>query len=516
MKQEYSILKWIIEKQIVSEKGEPLDFHDRPFLIDILSDWNNELVVKACAQVGKSVTFTLKLLFAVKHFHFNLIYTFPTDSDMKEFVGTKVNKLIQSNKHEFQGMDTDNIERKELNDRFVYFKGTVSKTAAISTSADIVIHDEASRSDQQALEFYKSRTKASWFKGRWMFSNPTTERDVLDQQWKKSDQKEWMITCPSCKIEQIMRFPDCVDMEKKVFCCSECKGELSDNDRRGGRWVAQYPDSEISGYHLSLLFAPWITAKEIITDSEGDQEYFYNFVLGEPYSPGDLSVDRNMILDNWTPKEIRTDNWFLGVDVGNVKNYTLGSEHGVIKVGKFNEWQVLDDMMAMYKPKLVIDAMPDNTMAKYYVDKYDGAEMSFFQENNANPQTLVWWGEGDKKGIVYSHRDRILDQMFDYMIRGNMLFSVPTDKILKDYIKHFETMRRTKVVNNKGIERYVWESTTDVDHYVFSTLYYYIATLSGVGEVDFFKEATENDKPVFIGNDNVVGDISDMFNRVNP
>ena len=65
MKQEYSILKWIVEKQIVSEKGEPLDFHDRPFLIDILSDWNNELVVKACAQVGKSVTFTLKLLFAV-------------------------------------------------------------------------------------------------------------------------------------------------------------------------------------------------------------------------------------------------------------------------------------------------------------------------------------------------------------------------------------------------------------------------------------------------------------------
>ena len=515
MNQEYSILKWLVEKEIVSEKGEALDFYDRPFLVDILRDWNSELVVKACAQVGKSVTFTLKLLFAVKYFHFNIIYTFPTDSDMKEFVGTKVNKIIQSNLHEFKGMDTDNIERKELNDRFVYFKGTVSKTAAISTSADIVIHDEASRSDQQALEFYKSRTKASWFKGRWLFSNPTIERDALDLAWMESDQKEWMVICKGCELEQQMIWPDSVDVDKEIFCCTKCKGEITNDDRRGGKWVAQIPDAEVSGYHLSLLMAPWISAKEIIADSKGDAEYFHNFVLGEPYNPGDMRVSRTMITDNWTPKDIETENYFLGVDVGNMKHFVLGSEKGVIKVGTFSDWQVLDDMMLMYKPRLVIDAMPFNTEAKHYVEKYTNAEMCYFQENNNNPQTIVWWGDKDKKGIVYAHRDRVLDQMFDHQLRAKMLYSCPTDQHLRDYIKHFETMRRAKVVNNKGIERHVWESTTNVDHYVFATLYYYLATLSG-GNGEFFKEASEKDKPEFIGRDNVVGEISSMFSQANP
>ena len=102
----YSILQWIVNEGIVNEKGEALDFYDHPFLLDILTDWNNRIVVKACAQVGKSVTFILKTLFGIKFLHFNVIYTFPTDDDVREFVSSKVNKILQANKHAFMGMDT--------------------------------------------------------------------------------------------------------------------------------------------------------------------------------------------------------------------------------------------------------------------------------------------------------------------------------------------------------------------------------------------------------------------------
>lgn len=507
-KQYYSILQWITETGIVSEKSEPLDFYDHPFLLDILTDWSPRIVVKACAQVGKSVTFTVKTLFAIKYLHFNVIYTFPTDDDVREFVSSKVNKILQANHHQFGGMDTDSIERKEINDRFIFYKGTVSKTAAISNSADLVIHDEASRSNQQALDTYKSRTKDSPYKGRWLFSNPTTEKDLLDQEWKKSDQKEWCITCPSCQVEHFMVFPESVNFETKKFQCRLCQAPVSDDVRRGGRWVAQNPGAETSGYHLSHLIATKISAKEIIEDSEGDQEYFYNFVLGEPYNPGDLSVSRSTILDIWTPHNITTGNYYIGVDVGNIKWYTLWSDKGIVKVGKFTKWQELDDILDFYKPKAgVIDAMPDNTMSKYYVDKYPFMQMSFFQENQNNPQTLVWWGEGDRKGIVYSHRDRIIDQMLSNMIEAKFLIGVETNKDLLEYIKHFETLRRVKVVNPKGIERYVWESTTGVDHYVFATLYGYLARLAS-GSGVFFNESEE--KESVLGADNVY-DVSKMF-----
>lgn len=501
-KEYYSILVWLTERGIVNEKGEPLDFTDHLFLLDILTDWSPALVVKACAQVGKSITFTLKTLFAIKYLRFNIIYTFPSDDDVREFVSSKVNKILQANHHEFGGMDTDSIERKEIGDRFIFYKGTISKTAAISNTADLLVHDEASRSNQSTLETYKSRLKASDYKGRWIFSNPTTEKDLLDQEWHKSDQKEWCIVCPHCQVEHFLVWPDSIDTVKKQFICRMCKGPLENKDRRIGRWIAQNPGSTISGYHISHLIAPRISAQEIIDDSEGDQEYFHNFVLGEPYNPGDLTVSRGTILDIWTPKNLVTGHYYLGVDVGNIKHYVLGSEKGIVKLGRFDKWDELEDMMKFYKPKSgVIDAMPDNTMSKHFVDKYPEMRMSFFQENANNPQTIVWFGENDRKGIVYSHRDRALDRMISDMVEAKFLISVASDKMLLLYIKHFETLRRIKETNTKGIERYVWDSTTGEDHFVFATLYYWLA-LQGEGAGEFWKEPSDADKTPTIDADN--------------
>lgn len=522
-KQYYSILQWLTTEGIVSEKGEPFDFHDRPFLLDILTDFAPNIVVTACAQVGKSVTFSLKTLFAVRYLHFNVIYTMPSDSDINEFVSSKFNKIVQANTQEFKGMATDNVERKELNNRFIFFKGTISKTAAISTSADLLIHDEVSRSDQGTIETYKSRTKASQYKGRWLFSNPGTERDELDLAFQKSDQREWEIVCPHCKQSHYLVWPESVDLERKTFICRLCKRELDRNIVRRGKWVAQMSHrtwslenpTGINGYHISHLMCCWISIAEIVEDSQGDPAYFNNFVLGKPYSPGDLSVSKTTILDLWTPKDLdTTGNRFLGVDVGNMKHYVVRSERGLLKCGRFSNWQELDDLIAFWKPTAgVIDAMPDNTAAKHYVDTYPFMQMSFFQENMNNPQTIVWWGEHDKKGIVYSHRDRILDRMLTDMIEAKYLIGMQTDKDFQEYIKHYETLRREKVVNNKGIERYIWASTTGVDHYVFADLYSYLAML-GSGAGVFYGETAGTGKKSILGIDNV-WDVSQAFADAN-
>lgn len=510
-KQYYSILQWITEKSIVNEKGEPFEFYDRPWLIDILTDWTPNITLEACAQVGKSVTFSIKSLFAIKHLHFNVIYTMSSDSDVNEFVSSKFNKIVQSNIHEFEGMQTDNVERKEFNDRFIFFKGTNSKTAAISTTADLLIHDEISRSDQGAIETYKSRTKASKYKGRWLFSNPGSERDELDLSWQKSDQKEWYITCPHCQSEHYLSWPDSIDMEKECYICKDCKQPISDEVRHGGRWIDRdgvvwngtiNPKYHVSGWHLSHLMCTWISAREVIEDSQGDPGYFNNFVLGKPYSPGDLSITKSTILDIWTPKDLSTGNVYLGVDVGNIKHYVVRSEKGLLKVGRFSKDSDLDDIIALWKPTAgVIDAMPNTTLSNYITEKYPFMRMSYFMENSNNPQTILWWGEGDKKRIVYSHRDRILDRMFTEMIEAKWLIGLPADADFRLYVKHYETLRREKVVNNKGIERYVWESTTGEDHFVFADLYSYIAMQSGGAGV-FWKEATESDKKPVIDADN--------------
>lgn len=517
-----SILAFVLQHQFKSEKGEPLDFKNRLFLLDILTDWSPNIVWKKCSQVGGSVIFNIKALFAVSKLGLNCIYTHPSDSDVQEFVQTKTNPLLRENKDAFPGMSQDSVYLKQVGKRNLYFKGTISKTAAISTSADLVIHDEASRSDQQAMAFYQSRLKGKDnpddYKGTWIFSNPTTEKDTLDEQWQKSDMKEWFVTCSQGHSE-MLAWPESIDKQRKCYQCRVCKTELTTEQRRKGHWQ-KTRESLISGYHTSHLMAPWISAEEILKDSEGDQEYFYNFVLGEPYNPGDLNITRSLILDNWTPKDLSLGKeWFLGVDVGNIQHYVLGTELGVVKVGKLLKWQDLDNMMRLYKPSLVIDANPNNTMARYYVEKYEKAHMSFFMDNTNNPQTIVWWGKpgetdtpGNKQGIVYSNRNRILDQLIEHILQAKMLFSIPTDAGLKEYIDHWLTLRRIKVTNAKGIEHYEWQSTTGVDHYVFATLYYYLAQL-GRGSGTFFRD--EMREPALITNDNkIVSTFAEAFEEV--
>lgn len=511
-KQYYSILQWITERNIVNEKGEPFDFMERPWLIDILCDWNPEIVITACAQVGKSITFAVKALFALKHLRFNLIYTMSSEDDSRKFVASKMNLLIAANRNEFIGMDTDSIERKEYNSRFVFFQGTNSKTAGVSDTADVLIHDEISRSDQLAIERYKSRTKASPYRGRWMFSNPGTERDELDLQHQKSDLKEWIITCPACKAKQDLTFPDSIDFERKVYICKQCKSPLSNQDRLNGEWVAQNPGSKISGYHISHLMCVWIPIEEVIADSKGDPAYFNNFVLGKPYSPGDLSITKTTILDLWTPRDLDRGDRYLGVDVGNIKHYVIRTPEGIIKMGRFTKPEELDQIITTWKIKSgVIDALPDTTLSRYIVDKYPFMRMSFFKENTDNPQVIVWWGEQDKQGIVYSNRDRILDQHLTNMIEATYSISVPTDEEFRLFIKHYETLRRAKVVNNRGIERYVWESTTGEDHYVFADLYSDIAML-GAGSGIFFQQQEEKKSILDVDN---VWDVSRAFSESN-
>lgn len=511
-KQYFSILQWITERGIVSEKGEPFDYRNRAFLLDILTDFTPNIALMACAQVGKSVTFSLKTLFAVKHLHLNVIYTMPTDTFVSEFVASKFDKIVQMNSKEFEDMQGDNVQRKELNDRFIFFDGTESKTAGISTTADVLVHDEISRSNQPKITQYRSRTKASQYKGRWIFSNPGTERDELDQEHQKSDQKEWNITCPHCKDRHELSFPESVDIENEQYVCRVCKGVLSDNVRRRGVWVDRdgiewngtlNPRYAVSGWRISHLMCPDISIREIISDSKGDPAYFNNFVLGRAYSPGDLSVSKTTILDLWTPKDLVTTNVYLGVDVGNIKHYVVRSDKGILKMGRFSKDSELDDIIAFWKPTSgVIDAMPNTTLSRYIVETYPFMQMSYFMENSNNPQLLVWWGEGDKKGIVYSFRDRILDQFLTNMIEAKWLIGVPSDEMFRLYIKHYETLRREKVVNNKGIERYIWASTTGEDHFVFADLYSYLAML-GSGSGTFYKETSAADKPSILGADNI-------------
>lgn len=476
--EDVSPLAWLYKERFVNEKGEPISFKEHPFLIDPYCDLSREQVFKKGAQVGVSVMMTLKAIFMAKTRGLNVIYTLPSDDDVYEFVPTKVDKITHANPELNNLLQTDKVETKQIGDRFIFFKGTRSKTAPIMTTADLLIHDEMDRSEQEIVKLYQSRVSRSQYKGRWILSNPSTAGNGVDVDWGRSDKKEWFFTCQHCGTEQTLTWENNVDIARRMFVCSSCTKEIQ---RTRGVWKPT-GNGEISGWHMSQMMCPWITADELIKSLENNgREYFNNFCLGEPFDVSDIKISSKLITDLWTPKELEAGDYFLGVDSGKIKHYVLGTQEGLIKIGATEDWEDIEFLIKQYNPTTVIDALPDLTAPQQIMEKYPKVWLNYYRPTEGQVE-ISKYGEGENAGIVKTHRERAIDGLLDDMANGKMLISVPGEQ-LRPYISHWLTLRRIKEVNKDGIERYKWESSSGVDHWCHATVYYWIAKKHGQSDV---------------------------------
>ena len=489
--------EWMTQNNIVNEKGELMTFQDHQFLIEPYGDFSIRQVYKKCSQVGVSVMMMLKSAYILARLRFSIIYTLPSDSDVWEFVPSKVDKIYHSNKAIRKLLKSDKVQRKQIKKRFIYFKGTRSKTAPIMTTADILIHDEVDRSDLNIIGQYASRIKKSQYKAIWELSNPWVSNAGVDLSWRRSDQKEWFVTCENCEHQQILKWPDNIDYVKKCFICTQCKKEISDDTRRRGEWIATNPGADISGYHISQMMAPWIHAPELIKEEEEkDPEYFNNFVLGEPTPSGDVEDFRQVIIDATTVRDLQEPPYFMGIDIGRVKHYVIGNKEGIFKIGKCENREQVEDLIEKYDPFVVMDAGPERTWAEEFRKKYNKFWMNFYHKDK-DRKIMIKWGEGKDTGFVYSDRNRVIDNVVADMLEGEILFDVEPRE-LEPYIKHWNNMVRKEEENALGQKRYVWDTSTDTapDHWAHATVYYYIARSRG--HVASFTGSPKKSKTTFV------------------
>ena len=297
--EDISIMAWLQEYGLKTEKGYPLDFKDHLFLFEPYRDESPFQVTYKAAQIGYTTMAIFKTIYVAKKRGLEIIYTFPTESDVTTFVNGKVNRIIRQNSilQEYT-KDKDRVEQKQMGDSMIYYRGTFTSRAALSVTADLLVHDEIDFSDQQVIEEYESRLQHSKYKWKWVFGHPSSEGVGVSRYWQKSDQKHWFVKC-KCGKEQYLDFPDSICLERKIYQCKYCRKEITNDQRKSGRWIKKYKDKEWSGYWIPLLIAPWITAKEILEykKDKGD-EYFWNRVLGLPFVGSGNKVTQDDILGN--------------------------------------------------------------------------------------------------------------------------------------------------------------------------------------------------------------------------
>ena len=185
---EDSIIAWIDENHIKNEKGDPITFDHHQFLYQPYIDESARITEMKAAQVGASTKGIIRNHFDAKRFKIDIIYTLPTDADVRTFVGGKVNRIIANNPCMIEDVaDKDSIEQKQVGKSMIYFRGTWTKKAAIMVTADRLCHDEKDSSKLDVIADYQARLQHSKYKQTRTFSHPSLPETGVHADWLQSD-----------------------------------------------------------------------------------------------------------------------------------------------------------------------------------------------------------------------------------------------------------------------------------------------------------------------------------------
>lgn len=470
-----SILAFIFKHGIKTERNEPLDLKQHLFLFDIFSDLSPLQVVMKPAQVGLTTLEIIKLFWVAYTKKMEIIFTMPTDGDIVDFVGSRVNRIIANNPI-FQEWtaDRDNIETKKIGDAMCYFRGTHTKRAAISVPADCVIHDEVDSSSQMVIADYESRLKHSKYKWRWYFSHPSTEGTGVHKMWVRSDQKHWLIRCRSCTQEQYLSWPESIDQDKEIYVCKHCNAGLSDDERRIGRWAKKkgMEDQPFSGYWISSLMCPWVSAKEIVENFHNkDPEYFSTKVLGLPYVGGGNKVLREDITKNLTTKiNDQSGRIVIGCDTGKHVHYVVGNSQGLFYYGEDDGYEGIEALLQRWPKSIaVFDQGGDLIAPRKLRERYKGRVYLYHYEQDRKTMQLIRWGKDEEEGNVKVDRNRMIEVLIGEFRDGRVpIQGNETD--WHEFITHFQNVYRVQEEDALGVIKRRWERGGP-DHYLHAALY---------------------------------------------
>jgi len=483
---------WVLQHEIKTSDGKPFEFDKHRFMVDFLNDMSPLQVLLKPPQIGASETEIVKSFFVAHQLGKDIIYTLPTQTDVYDMVGSKVNRIVAQNPILKEWVkDHDTVEQKAVGSNIIHYRGTFTAKAAMMVSSGLNIHDEVDASDLSVITQYENRLQAQEDGGmRWYFSHPSLKGMGVDVYWEKSDKKEWVITCPQCKQKQVLTWPNSISRAKEAYVCKKCNEILSDETRIDGEWV-KTAKGEFSGYHVSQLMIYHKTAKDIITaydDPLKDKQYFYNYVLGLPYVGGDDQITAEQVLKNCTDStNSQGGKIIIGVDTGLPIYYVMMNAEGVFYYGTCkpteNGSDPYDDLRKLLNrfrnSVLVSDQGGDLIGIRKLQGEFPGRVFLAYYRKDRRNNEIVTWGEGEKYGDVYIDRNRQLQLLIEQLKELGRLKLNGTKEEWKEYADHFASMYREKVIVKEMKDKddrslygseYVWKRRGP-DHWAHATLY---------------------------------------------
>lgn len=484
---------FIRKHRIKNESGKEIEFKDHFFMKQIYNDMSPLQVELKPPQIGSTTKAIVKTLFVAKKKGKDIIYTLPTQADVYDMGGGKVNRIIAQNPIFGTWVkDHDTVEQKTVGSNIVYYRGTFTTKAAMMVSSSLNCHDEVDASNPEVMTQYETRLQAQADGWRWYFSHPSLAGFGVDIFWQQSDKKEWFITCEHCKVEQQLKWPDNIDLDRGAYVCASCKLDICDDTRRYGQWKATSA-GPFSGYHISQLMCAWISARKIVADYKDPnktKQYFWNYVLGLPYADSLDKIPSSVVLRNLVP-EINTqeDRIIIGVDTGLPIHFTMMNKQGVFYYGKCGEptknydpYEQLEGYLRRWPTSIIIaDQGGDLIGIRRLQDKYKGRVFLVWYRKDRKGILDIAWGKDEKQGEVVVDRNKVFQQMVEQLRDIGRIHLNGTFEDWKEWAGHFDNVYRVVEQTDYGPE-YKWERTGP-DHFCHTLLYCLVGMSKYAGDL---------------------------------
>ncbi len=480
---------WVVNKQLRNEGGMPIEFRQHRFLIDIYNDLSPLQVLLKAPQIGATTMNVIKSFYVAAKQGKDIIYTLPTQADVYDMVSGKVNRIIAQNPTLAAWVaDHDSVEQKKVCDNIIYYRGTFTSKQAMMVSSDLNVHDEVDASNMEVLTQYETRLQAKADGMRWYFSHPSLAGHGVDIYWQQSDKKEWFITCPHCSESYTLEWPRNItwdegkDRGNEKYVCHLCDKELDNLTRVNGQWQ-KTGVGEFSGYHISQMICPWITAKVIVDafhDPQKDKQYFYNYVLGLPYISSEDQISPTQVLKNCVNEvNDQSSTVIIGVDTGLPIHYVCMNQDGVFYYDTCKNYDQLELLLKKWKKSVLIaDQGGDLIGIRELQQKFPGRVWLCYYRKDRKTQDVIRWGTDDDYGTVVVDRNKMLQLLVEQMREIRFKLNGQPDE-WEEFAAHWGNIYREKIIVKESPEKdnrmlygneYVWKRNGP-DHYVHSFLY---------------------------------------------
>jgi phage terminase large subunit GpA len=363
-------------------------------------------VVCKAAQVGGSTFAILRSLHACL-IGLNVIYFFPTRTDVLDFSKSRVTPLLVDNPFLSRLMtDTDTAGLKRIGDAHLYMRGMQSTVGMKSVPADLVVFDELDETTPVAKTLAMERLAHSDYKRIIEVSNPSLPDFGVDETYQVSDQRHWTLKCPACGkwTAPEQEFPKKLGEEVRIIlpredgsfflACKDCQAPLNIDQ---GEWVADFPDRPIHGYRISQLFSSKVDPGEILkeyrTTRHADQ--FYNLKIGVPWADLERRLDIMSVLALCSEAVMpeRADpsgTYTMGIDTGRQLHAVVLKEDAadrkrqhLVHLSVCQDFEDLDAILARYRVSFcVIDGLPETHETRKFAERHRGVVfMNYFNEH---------------------------------------------------------------------------------------------------------------------------------------